>query len=140
MVISTSAEGWNKAERGDLLREKILEFLKEHPNQAYYARELADEIIGTRWAVGEEQERLIQEVGEDEYEGNREKYDEQIEDRGLVETQLDQHETYNLKIRLGDLIKEGLVEARKVPSQYTDIPYDWETVAHYTYAGAKRDQ
>ena len=136
MPIPTSSDAWNSADESEPLRDNILDFLQEHPNQAFYARELADEIIGTQWAIGEEKERLIQRVGEDEYRKNREEYEEQlgIDDREPVIPDL--VETSRLRIRIGDLIRDGLVEGREIPTQHTKVPYDWETVTCFTYAEA----
>lgn len=124
MPISTSSNEWNNADGTELLRDSILEFLREHPNQAFYARELADEIIGTQWAAGDEKERLIQKVGEDEYWENCEEYEAQL-DETQESVMGDAQETAKIHLRLGDLMKEGLVEGRKIPAEHTDIPYDW---------------
>ena len=123
MPIDTSSEVWQGAERDEPpLRERVLSFLREHPDRAYHLRELADEILDTDWGTEYYPEKV--DPPEDDYESGR--------DAGDVI--MDSIENVSLLAQLRGLEREGMVEVRSVPTEETDIPYDWESVKHYSAA------
>lgn len=133
MPVETDSDLWLNSETSDLAHKRVLEFLEDNPNQAFRIREIADEIIDTQWAAREEETRLRQEVGEDEFFQNKEEYREQL-DEIQESIKRDMYHTNRLKIWLDYLQKEGEVEARSIPGDQIDVPYDRDFIGYYTLA------
>ena len=132
MPIPTDGSAWKRGDDYQGIPSKILQFLSNHPDEAFRPREIADVVMDTEWEIGEERERFIQRVGEDEYFENRDKYrDQEPEDQENV--QVDFTLTVALEIEIGNLVRQGFVESRKVSGDEVDTPFDWDQVTHYTY-------
>ncbi|MFC7046070.1 hypothetical protein ACFQH6_12180 [Halobacteriaceae archaeon GCM10025711] len=131
MPIETDSDAWRDgAEPEDRLKKRALDFFVDNPDRAFHLRELADELVQTDWERAHEQERTIQEVGEEEYFQN---LDEADAPPGDATTDLIY--TNFLRVQLQSLEEQGFVEAREVPVERSDIPYpDWETVTYYALA------
>jgi hypothetical protein len=138
MVISTNSDEWNESdEQAQSEREEIVEFLKENEDQAFYAREITDELKDTNWELAHEREQEIQRVGEDEFhERQREgEYSGKFE-RGVGEAVADARTLNRITVILDSLHDQGEIEVRLLPQDATDIPYeDFGEVPHFTYSG-----
>ncbi|MFD1514011.1 hypothetical protein [Halomarina rubra] len=111
MSLDTSEEAWRTAADASTHRDEARQFLRDHAGVAYHDRELADAVMGTAWA-------------------ERGHGDVTTTDalRDLVDTQF-------LHDQLDELVREGHVEARNVPTaRLGDEPYpaDWDHVTFYT--------
>ena len=125
MPISTDSEIWRAAETSKSpVRERLREFFRDHRDEAFHIRELADEIAGTDWASIHEEERS-------------DDTDERATAQSFAETMDFQDKTSRLKIHLSLLEEEGEIEIREVPIEDTDIPFGdgEEDVAFYTHSG-----
>lgn len=134
MPVSTDSDAWKEAEQEVSLHQKILDFLKSEPNQAFHYRELSDEVSITDWEKAHERERKRQEVGEDEFaervvEGE---FPELESPAGDAITEGDA--TSRVLSAAEELVFSGLLQSRQVAVEETDIPYeDWETVLFYRF-------
>lgn len=137
MAISTDSQEWKDAEtENPPILEEIEQFLKEHADQAFHGRELADEFLGTNWELAHEEDREIQRVGEDEFYERQERneYDGKF-DSDLGSTISRNAQTNRMYVYLDILEERGVIERRNVPVEATDIPYEkWEDVAYHTYS------
>ena len=111
MPLDTSDEAWRTAADASTHRDAVHQYLREHPGLAYHDRELADALMGTEWA----------ERGD-----GRVTSTEALRD--LVYTQF-------LHDQLDELVREGRVEARNVPTAHLagePVPDDWDHVTYYS--------
>lgn len=133
MPIDTTSQVWDSQEVESSTRTNVLEFLTENSSKAYSARELSDELLGTRWEKVHEKQSLIDDIGEDEYYGLPE--EDQIDETVLA----NMRPTDSIKSHLSALVYEGHLEVRSVPIEESAQPVteDMEGIdlPHYTYAG-----
>lgn len=132
MPIPTDSEEWKSAETPPRIQNEVLEFLRNNPDRAFRAREIADEIIDTDWESIEETERLQQQLDEEEYE--RRLYEGELPDEE-VSTLGHLISMNTIDIALMQLINMDLVETRMVSVEAFNLPDDFEEVAAYAYAG-----
>lgn len=137
MVVSTTSDEWENGDEVTAYYNQVLEFLQENPDRAYHLRELADEVLETDWELSHEEERERQRLGEEEFQRrvNNGEYDGKF-DTDLSESFIERSQTDILRAVLDLLIEEEKVEARTLPQDATEIPYeDFGEVLHFTYAG-----
>lgn len=129
MPIDTDATAWTEGAEVERIHERVMAFLRDHPDQAFTEREIADEVLGTDWETAHERERLRTEIGAEEYETRRQAGDLPGEDREPLADSID---TVYVGVGLSRLLDLDLVEWRAVDAAALDLPYDWETVDVYT--------
>lgn len=120
---------WESSEPSNSIRAEVIEFLKENQSLAYTDRELADEIFGSNWTEIHEEERGIARMGEEAY--RQQNPDQELD---LAGTFLSREQLNNMWNILDDLVHEGVIEIRLVPSEETDIPDAPLEVPCYTYS------
>lgn len=126
MPISTDDEGWQNADAGESIHQRILDFLNEHPDEAFHYRELADEIVDTSWSEAHDEE------WNPPGDRDREAVDT-IEEQ--AESIMDQVLTNKVMGAADQLVYEGQLEKRIVAAEDTNLPYkEWEDVVFYTTA------
>ena len=130
MPIPDDSPEWEEASSGPRLHNRILEFLRQNPNQVYFDRELADELLETDWEAGRERERLRNELSEEEFEERRQNDNLPGTDRSPM---VDAIRMCALDDALSRLIDNNQIEQRVVDASAFDLPYDWETVTGFTY-------
>lgn len=125
MPISTDSQAWKNAEEEDTLTQEVLEFLHKHPDEAFRLGEILDELYDTHFMALDENDRLREELGEDEY---QEKKNEDVPTLPYGEEDL-----YNYtKLRINDLVLEGIIDARTVSAEYFDAPPAMEETSFYS--------
>jgi len=138
MPIETASPTWESAEAiEESTIEEVLQYLKVHEGQAFHARELSDEFLGTEWDIAHEKEREMQRIGEDEFYNRLDsgEYDDKYE-ADLAAATEDKRLTSRMFSYLAILQNRGKVEVRLVPQEKTDIPYeDIGEVAYFTFSG-----
>jgi hypothetical protein len=136
MTVSIEDESWRDGEQVDGVVADLVSFLRDNSESAFTVRELADEIMETSWERAHEEERERQRLGEDEFEDRRAagEYDGRFE-TSFSDTIMDQIDTTRLVSALDQLLADDVIEARTLPADETDIPYeDFGPVVHYTYS------
>lgn len=119
-------------------KDEIINFLKDDPEKAYNTREISDEVFGTEWELAHERKREIQRFGIDEFNQRKEqgvygsKFDS-TEAEAEANSVMDQMQTNRMCTYLDQLLDEGIVEVREVPSDVVDIPFDVGSVPYYSY-------
>lgn len=132
MPISTDSEIWTEGEESTRLHNRVLAFLRDHPNQAYRQEEIADEVLNTTFGIGEERERIKERLTEEEYNDRYSKGDLPGDnDRYPLVDGIMLHQIISA---LGKLSDYDLVENRRVDAEPFDLP-EIETVIVYTYDG-----
>ncbi|PSQ00774.1 hypothetical protein BRC94_05010 [Halobacteriales archaeon QS_5_70_17] len=114
MPLDTDAEAWINADAASTHRDEVLAYLREYSGSAFHARELADAVMGTDWAGRAEAAA-----------------------RGDGAT-VDHVHTMYLHDQLNELVREGEVVARNVPTARIDdraIPSGWDYVTYFAYGG-----
>lgn len=137
MPVSNDDSVWQDGEEVKSRRQEILAFLRENTDKAFTGREISDQVMDTSWDLAHKKEREIQRIGEDEFwdRVGRGEYDEDF-DSSWAETIIKSGKMTRLCTHLDTLIEEEKVEARQLPHEATDIPYeDLGDVTHYTYSG-----
>jgi len=135
--LDTAGDGWARGEPTSPIHEEVLSFLRENDSWAFHARELADEVLDTDWALAHRREREIRRVGREEF---RERlrageYDNQYEDSG-GKAVADAIQTQAIIAICNALVHRGHVAVRSVPPEESNIPNDdWDEVRYFTYAG-----
>ena len=135
MSLSKDTDAWANGESRHLLRDEIAEFLEDNSDSVYHLREIADQICDLDWSSVHEEERVINEIGEDEYyeqvdSGNR----DEINDSSPGFAIRRHTSTTEVQIVLEQLIHENKVVSRSIPVEETDIPYGWDSVGFYGIA------
>lgn len=131
MPISTGSEEWQNAGEPTRFHKQVLAFFRDHPDQAYRTRELADELLDTTFEASEERDRLEAELPEEEYE---DRLHEGVLPGGDDHSPLaNMMSLRHIETALTRLLDDGLVEAREVEAEVFDLPE--ETTIVYTYAG-----
>lgn len=114
MALDTDAEAWINADAASTYRDEVLAYLRERSGSAFHAHELADAVMGTDWGSGS---------------GTR-------GDDGTASR--DHVHTMYLHDQLNELVREGRVAARNVPTARIDdpaIPPEWDYVTYFAYDG-----
>jgi hypothetical protein len=132
MPISVESDTWQDGENPGRLHNELLQFLQEHSDQAFRPRELADELLGTQWAEGEETERLREQLTEEEF--NERLHEGELPDEDAAPI-ADFYLNSQLDNALMKLLDMDLIEQREVDAGNLDIPFDWDTVIVITYSG-----
>ena len=118
----TDADPWQSAESREPLRERVLTYLREHPESAFAVRELSDGVFGVPLNNDPDDEQPPDETGE-------------ADDSPAVGLVADLVTTARVQVVLDTLYAEGEVELRVAPAEETS------TVAedgHETLATAVR--
>ena len=129
MPIDTDDAAWQEGEAVERIHEQVMEFLRDHPGEAFTEREIADAVLDTNWETAHERERLRRDIGEDAYERRYEEGDLPGEDR---EPLADSINTVYVGLALSRLLDLDLIEWRAVDADALDLPYDWDRVEVYT--------
>lgn len=132
MPISTNSDAWKQGEEPDRLHEAILDFLRENQDSAFHEREIADEVLGTDWEASHEDERLSQELTEEEYNQRLHNDDLPTSHLAIAENPII---TQRLIPALQKLLDEQKIEQRIVDADGFGFPYDWDTVTAFSYSG-----
>ncbi|WP_162148002.1 hypothetical protein [Halalkalicoccus jeotgali] len=130
MPISTDSEVWKQGEESTRLHKRVLAFLRDHPNQAYRQGEIADEVLNTTFAIGEERERIQAELTDEEY--NDRYHEDDLPGGGDHYPLANTIVLQKISSVLGKLRDYDLIAARKVDAEPFDLP-ETETVIVYTY-------
>ncbi|MFC5971671.1 hypothetical protein ACFPYI_10040 [Halomarina salina] len=111
MPLDTSDEAWLNAAEASTHREAVHQYLRDHAGVAYHDRELADAVMGTAWAA---------------------RGDGRVTDSDAIH---DLVYTQFLHDQLDELVRQGDVEARNVPTAHVTgepVPDDWDHVTYYS--------
>jgi len=134
MPIPTPSDAWQSAEQAAPLRDPALEFLREHPAQAFHARELADELLGLEWGARVEKRQRRSQHNNANPSRDR--------TRATTEAMFNFVGAQAIGAVLRDLVDRGTVEVRNVAMDEADMPgpivdrsRERTTVAYYAYAG-----
>jgi hypothetical protein len=132
MPIPTASDAWQSAAQSAPLRTPVLELLREHPEQAFHARELADEILDVGWADRVEGKQHRSQPEGTARDGAQATTEAMVEFVGVQA----------LAVVLRDLGERDEVQVRAVRMDTADIPEAIAarsrgrgTVAYYAYAG-----
>ncbi|WP_147298742.1 MULTISPECIES: hypothetical protein [unclassified Haloferax] len=130
MPVNTDSDSWQSGDEPPRLEVKIIDFLKEHPDEAFRLREIADEVVDTSWSEVErfnrKQDQLEREELEKEY----------PLDEDHPSTLSEFRPTDRLQAILRQLEGVGLVETRLVDVGAFSEAYlpDLDEVIAYTYS------
>ena len=128
MPIETDDVAWQEGEAVERIHEQVMDFLRDHPGEAFTEREIADAVLETNWETAHEREHLRREIGEEAYERRRAEGDLPGEDR---EPLADSINTVYVGLALSRLLDLDLIEWRAVDADALDLPYDWDRVEVY---------
>ena len=129
MPIDTDDAAWQEGEAVERIHEQVMDFLRDHPGEAFTEREIADAVLDTNWETAHERERLRRDIGEEAYERRLQEGDLPGEDR---EPLADSINTVYVGLALSRLLDLDLIEWRAVDADALDLPYDWDRVEVYT--------
>ncbi|MEF8776818.1 MAG: hypothetical protein V5A43_09995 [Haloarculaceae archaeon] len=129
MPIDTDAAAWREGEAVERIHEQVMDFLGDHPDQAFTERDIADAVLDTDWETAHERERLRQEIGEEAYEERGREGDLPGADRQPL---ADSINTVYVGLALSRLLDLDLIEWRAVDAEALGLPYDWDEVEVYT--------
>lgn len=114
MPVSVESQEWRNAEKENSTRESILNFLSNHPDQAFTIDELTDEILGMNLElkIPEEELGLGELIGE-----------------GIVESRDKAHAEAFMTSHVSALVYSGDVEVREIKMEVDDSEV---SIPHYT--------
>lgn len=132
MAIEISSNEWQTAEKESNLRRDLLDYLREHPKQAFHKYDLADELTGTDWDTELSQTESEQAI-EEQYSEDDNRF-ESIEEIGILIM-------YRLKmsrvhVHLQALQDSGLIEARAIPLDQVDLSLEGDVITYYSVSNA----
>lgn len=126
MPVDKSSELWQNGETNSSIRQEVIDFLEEHDDQAYSLYELSDKLLDTHHAEEEEKDRLIEEIGRDEY------YEQTGEEPNGFQQILERDLTIYLRGHMSALMYEDIVEYRVVPNKHLENRYEEGVTAFYS--------
>lgn len=130
MPIPVNSDAWADGESRDRLHNRLLEFLRKHPDKVFRPRELSDELLDTSWEAGRKREELRQELSEEEY--HERAQNDELPGEDIIREWEATKMAY-IEMAIDQLRGQDQIEIRQVDADAFDIPYDWDTTTGITY-------